>query len=152
MSIKCWTPESQVCEDSPLISYAQKVSRHPKQKLYKNLSANLIEILPKLFKVPPQISKSVKMNLFKPATASKLQPLRANPYLQNRISEKSKTREANINRIGYRSKDTLHMKFINVAPFNSGVKVKKRNFGKIRFASLSSSFIAQGKNDLNNLD
>lgn len=148
MSIKCWTPESQTCEDSPLISYAQKVAKQPERKLYKNFSANFIEILPKLFKVP-QVSKSVKINFTKPATASKLQPLNCNPYFQNRLVEKSKTKELNKNR----SKDTLHMKFVNVAPFNSGVvRTKKRNFGKIRFASLSSSFIAPSRPDMNNLD
>ena len=148
MSIKCWTPDSQICEESPLISYTQKVVKEPQRKLHKNFFANFIETLPKLFKLP-QVSKSVKINLTKPATASKLQPLNSNPYFQNRQVEKIKTKELNKNR----SKDTLHMKFVNVVPFNSGVaKIKKRNFGKIRFASLSSSFIAPSRPDSNNLD
>lgn len=58
------------------------------------------------------------------------------PYMKQNMKELEKLKAAK-----NKSKDSLQVKFLNIAPFqNNGTVKKKRTLSKKRFNSLSSSF------------
>ena len=142
ITITCWTPDTPDEEDTPLLKYASRTSSQTKLKFTNSRMSSKFESLPKILKQPTLPSLKITNNCKSLSTLGKSGQFR--PYTKTNLKELEKLRE-------YRksaAKDSLKVKFLNIAPFNNnGSILKKRVLVKSKFTSLSSSMLLPYKND-----